>query len=141
MLLCVLCVASAFSFFDTATNHLSPSPVVVFTAATQDLTPASSEISTTGAMDMGSISETELVTSQMETIASAGLTTTLATKVFTTAALQVGTTADEEEGGRTAMATVTATSDGVTSTNSSMFYMWREFCFSWGFLRMHFQIL
>ena len=127
MLLYMLSVESAFSLFDTVTNHISPSPVVVSTVTTQELTPASTEISTTDVMNVGSISETELVTTQMETTASTGVATTLATKGITTTALQVATTANEDVGGTTTLATVTATSDAATFTNSSKFFMWREF--------------
>ena len=110
--LCVLYMASACCLYDSAMNHPTPSTVVVSNAATQDIFPASTVTGTTYAMDIGSISDTELVT-KVETSASI-----VETQV-------IGTNTDEEVDGTATLVTVTASPDAETSTSSSMLFMWR----------------
>ena len=121
ILLCMLYVASGCCLYDSAINYPTPSIVVESNSATQEIFPTSTEMGTTGAMDVGSISDTEMVT-----------------KVETTVSIVeipvIGTNTDKEVDGTATFVTVTATPDEETSTTSSMFFMWREFRFSWCFL-------
>ena len=114
MLLGVLYMTSASFFYDSALNHPTPSTVVVSNAATEEIIPATTEMGTTGAMDIGSFTDTDMVT-KLKTTASI-----IETQV-------IGTNTDEEVDGTVTLVTVTASPDGETSTNSSMFFMWREF--------------
>ena len=128
LLLCQLYMAYQCCLYDSAINHPTPSTVAVSNAATLEILQNSSEMGTRGAMNVGAISDNEMVT-----------------KVETTASmveLQVmGTNTDKVVEGTATLVTATATPDVKTSTNSSMFFMWREFLFLCNFLRLHFQIL
>ena len=126
MLLCVLYMASACCLYDSAMNHPTPSTVFVSNTATQEIIPAPIEMGTTGAMDLGSITDTEMVT-----------------KVKTTASIVetqvIGTNTDEEVDGTDTLVTATVSPDAETSTTTGMFFMWADFDFF--FLRLHFQLL
>ena len=108
MLLGMLYMASTCSFYDSAINHPTPSTLVVSNAVTEEIIPATTEKGTTGAMDIGTIANSDVVT-KMKTTASI-----VETQV-------ISTNTDEELDGRATLVTVTASPDGETSTNSSMF--------------------
>ncbi len=114
LLLCVLNMASACCLYDSSMNHPTPSTVAVSNAAIQEILPISTEMSTTGAMNVASISDNEMVT-----------------KVETTALIvesqMMGTNTAIVVDGTATLVAATATPDAETSTNSSMFFMWREF--------------
>ena len=58
----LLCVASAFSIYDSATNHVTAASVVISTAATHDVSPTSTEVDT--------VASTEIVTAISDVITS-----------------------------------------------------------------------
>ena len=115
LLLCMLYMASACCLYDSAMNHPSPT-MAVSNAATLEILPTSTEMGITGAMDIGTISDTEMVT-----------------KVAATASIVesqvIGTNIDEVVDDTATLFTATATPDAETSTNSSMFFMWKNFAF------------
>ena len=121
-------MASESCLYDSAMNHTTPSNVAVSNAATLEMLPTSTEMVTTGATNIGAISDNQMVT-----------------KVEPTASLVdtqvMGTYTDKVGDGTATLVTATATPDVGISTNSSMFFMWREFLFLCFFLCLHFQIL
>ena len=128
MLIGVLSMASACSFYDSAINNPTPSTMVISKAATQEIIPATTEKGTTGAMDIASSTDTDMVT-KLKTTASI-----VETQV-------IGTKTDEEVDGTDTLVTLSASPEAESSTISSMFFMWSEFGFSCCFLRLPFQIL
>ena len=114
MLICLLYLASESCLYDSATNHTTPSNLAVSNAATLEILPTTTETGTTGDTNVGTILDNEMVT-----------------KVETTASLVesqvMGTNTDKLVDGTATFVTATATPEVVTSTNSSMFFMWREF--------------
>ena len=120
LLLCVLYMASDCCFYDSAINHPTLSTVAVSNAATLEILPTSTEMDTTGTMKLGSISDNEMVT-KVETTAS---------KVESQV---MGTNTAKVVDGTATLFTATATPDAENSTNSSMFFMWREFHFHFFF--------
>ena len=108
-------MASDSCLYDFAMNHTTPSNVAVCNAATLEILPNSTEMGPTGATKIGAISDNEMIT-----------------KVETTASLiesqVMGTNTDKLGDGTATLVTATATPDVETSTNSSMFFMWREVC-------------
>ena len=114
LLICLLYLASESCLYDSATNHTTPSNLAVSNAATLEILPTTTETGTTGDTNVGTILDNEMVT-----------------KVETTASLVesqvMGTNTDKLVDGTATFVTATATPEVVTSTNSSMFFMWREF--------------
>ena len=114
LLICLLYMASESCLYDSAMNHTTPSNVAVSDAATQEILPTSTEMGSTGATNIGALSDNEMVTNGE-----------------TTAALVesqvMGTNTGKVEDGTATLVTATAIPDVGTSTNSSMFFMLREF--------------